>query len=98
MTIPKRLEDAASRLEDASWRIDLARKKTVSKESQQEWLSALTDYTLALAVIEQANNESVHEKLHQIAGHVHQEEFRAPILKGRGAARRQGTAAPMRRK
>ena len=98
MTIPKRLEDAASRLEDASWRIDLARKKTVSMESQREWLSALTDYAQALSVIEQANNESIHEKLHQLAGHVHQEEFRAPILKGRGASRRPGAAAPARRK
>lgn len=98
MTIPKRLEDAASRLEDASWRIDLARKKAVSQESQQEWLGALTDYAQALAVVEQANNESVHEKLHQLAGHVHQEELRAPILKGRGASRRPGAASAVRRK
>lgn len=70
MTVPKHLENAASRLEEAYWRVDLARKKPLTKESLQEWLAALTDATRALADIELANNESIHEKLHQLAQHV----------------------------
>lgn len=91
MTVPKRLEEAASRLEEAYWRVDMARKKPLSQESQREWLEALTDATRAMSDIEQANNESVHEKLHQLASHVGLGEF----ARKRGLGRRSG-ARPSR--
>jgi hypothetical protein len=77
MTLPKHLEEAAARLEEASWRIDQARKKPFSLESQQEWLNALTDYSFALSEIQQLTNESVHEKLHELAGRVRLKQFRS---------------------
>ena len=71
MALPKQLEAAAARLEEATWRIDQARNKPLSLESLQEWLNALTDFSLAQSEIHQLNNESIHEKLHALAGEVH---------------------------
>ena len=82
MTLPKQLEDAVSRLQEALWTIDQARKKPSSLESLQEWLIALTDYSLALSEIHQVNNESIHEKLHEIAARVHLKQFRSSPRKG----------------
>lgn len=71
MALPKQLEEATARLEEATWRIDQARNKPLSQESLQEWLNALTDFSLAQSEIHQLNNESIHEKLHELAGQVH---------------------------
>lgn len=71
MALPKQLEKAAARLEEATWRIDQARNKPLSLESLHEWLNALTDFSLAQSEIHQLNNESIHEKLHELAGRVH---------------------------
>ncbi|TAK09921.1 MAG: hypothetical protein EPO39_01145 [Candidatus Manganitrophaceae bacterium] len=71
MALPKQLEAAAARLEEATWRIDQARNKPLSLESLHEWLNALTDFSLAQSEIHQLNNESIHEKLHELAGQVH---------------------------
>ena len=67
MTVPKLLEEAVGRLKEASFRIEQAREKPSTLESQREWLSALTDYSSALSEIQEYNNESVHEKLHELA-------------------------------
>jgi hypothetical protein len=77
MSLPKHLEEAVSRLDAASWRIDQARKKSLSMESLQEWLIALTDFSSALSETEQLNNESIHEKLHELAGRVGLKKFRS---------------------
>jgi|GEM_PF-5556614 len=42
MALEKQLEEAAARLEEATWRIDQARKKSLSLESLQEWVNSLT--------------------------------------------------------
>ncbi|MEW6324217.1 MAG: hypothetical protein AB1515_02400 [Nitrospirota bacterium] len=68
MTLPKHLEDAAEQLKEAAWRIDQAREKPASADSLREWLEALTDFSFALSEIQQVNNESIHEKLHELAG------------------------------
>lgn len=68
MSLGKQLEQAAGRLKEAARRIQQAREKPASVESQQEWLAALTDYVTALSDIQEFNNESVHEKLHALAG------------------------------
>jgi hypothetical protein len=68
MSLPKHLDVAAKRLEDASFRIEAARAKPPTPASLQEWLAALTDYGKALSDIQRLNNESIHEKLHAIAG------------------------------
>jgi hypothetical protein len=68
MTLSKHLEEAAARLKDATWRIDQAREAPLSLESLRDWLLALTDYSMALSDIQRFNNESIHEKLHELAG------------------------------
>jgi hypothetical protein len=78
MSLAKHLEEAAARLKDASARIEEARTEPVTQASLQHWLAALTDYCAALADIHSFNNESVHEKLHQLASRVGLREF-APV-------------------
>ena len=68
MALPKHLDDAADRLHEAFARIEDARARPVSPESLHEWLSALTDYAQALTDLHEFSNESVHEKLHALAG------------------------------
>lgn len=75
MPVPKHLDDAVTRLKTASYRIDQAREKPLTPESQAQWLEALTDFTLALSEIQQYNNESVHEKLHELAARVGLKQF-----------------------
>ena len=78
MAIPKHLEEAAARLKDASVRIKAAQAKPLTLESVQEWLIALTDFSSALSDIQAFNNESVHEKLHALAGRAGLREFPTP--------------------
>jgi hypothetical protein len=75
MTVPKHLEDAAGRLKEASARIEQARRGPISCDNQQVWLAALTDYCEALAELQSYNNESVHEKLHELAGRIGLKKF-----------------------
>lgn len=75
MTLGKQLEQAATRLKDAARKIEQARAKPASLESQQEWLAALTDYATALSDIQEFNNESMHEKLHALAGRAGLRQF-----------------------
>jgi hypothetical protein len=70
MPIPEHLEEAVARLSEASWRIDQAKAKPFNAETEQEWLSALTDFSVALSDIQRFNNESVHEKLHALTARV----------------------------
>lgn len=77
MAVPKHLEDAVTRLKAASYRIDEARAKPFTAESQKEWLEALTDFCLALSEVHEYNNESVHEKLHELAARAGLKQFPA---------------------
>lgn len=70
MSLPKHLDEAVVRLKEASWRIDQARAKPTTMENLQEWLAALTDYSLALSEVHELSTESIHEKLHEIAHRV----------------------------
>jgi hypothetical protein len=75
MAVPKHLDEAASRLKEAWLRIEAARESPTSLDSLKEWLGALTDYADALKDIQEYGNESVHEKLHQLAGQVGLRKF-----------------------
>lgn len=77
MAVPKHLDEAVSRLKAASARIELARQKPFTHEVQQEWLIALTDLSYALCDIQEFNNESVHEKLHELAARIGLRRFPA---------------------
>jgi len=67
VAVPKHLEEAAKRLEAASYRIEQAREKPLTPESQREWLEGLTEFCLALSDVQEFCNESLHEKLHALA-------------------------------
>jgi hypothetical protein len=67
MSVPNQLEQSVARLSEASARIETARQGASSPENLREWLQALTDFAAALADIQTFNNESVHEKLHDLA-------------------------------
>jgi hypothetical protein len=77
MTVPKHLENAVAKLKEAEFRIDEARQGPVTCENQKLWLEALTDYCLALSEVQSYNNESVHEKLHELAGRAGVRKFPA---------------------
>ena len=77
MTVPKHLEAAAARMKEATFRIEEARQGPVTCENQKVWLEALTDYCLALSEVQAYCNESVHEKLHQLAGRTGLRKFPA---------------------
>jgi hypothetical protein len=68
MSVAKHLAAAATKLKEASFRIDEARQGPVTCENQKVWLEALTDNCPALSEVQSYNNESVHEKLHELAG------------------------------
>jgi hypothetical protein len=70
MTLPKHLDDAVAKLEQASHQIDQARANPLTLENIREWLEGLTNYVKATTEIQQLNNESVHEKLHDLAGRI----------------------------
>ena len=75
MAVPKHLEEAVGRLREASARIELARARPDDLASHREWLLALTDFVTALAEVHQYTNESVHEKLHEMAGRLGLKSF-----------------------
>jgi len=78
MSVPKHLAEAAAKLKEASFRIDEARHGSVTCENQKVWLEALTDYCLALSEVQSYNSESVHEKLHELAGRAGIKPFPGP--------------------
>lgn len=75
MSVPRHLEDAAARIKEATRRIAQAREGPTTCENQKVWLEALTDYCQALTDIQTYNNESVHEKLHELAGKIGLKKF-----------------------
>jgi hypothetical protein len=68
MAVPKHVDEAAAHLKAASTRIAAARRKPATLDNLAQWLAALTDFSQALADIQSFNNESIHEKLHELAG------------------------------
>ena len=84
MAVPKHLEDAAARMKEAEARIEQARTKPLTLQSQREWLAALTDHCVALAEIQAYNSESVHEKLHELAARTGVRKFPWRGAKGQG--------------
>jgi hypothetical protein len=75
MTVSRHVEEAAGRLKAASMQIAQAREGPATCENQTVWLEALTAYCQALADIQTYNNESVHEKLHELAARVGLRKF-----------------------
>lgn len=75
MALPKHLENAVARLEQASSRMEVASKAPLTLESLRDWIAALTDYARSSVEIQELNNESVHEKLHELAGRIGLRQF-----------------------
>jgi hypothetical protein len=85
MALPKHVDDAADRLHEAFARIEVARAKPPSTESLHEWLAALTDYAQALMDLHEFTNESVHEKLHVLAGLLNLKTFPEEPIRDMGS-------------
>ncbi|MGQ0667015.1 MAG: hypothetical protein ACT4O4_08275 [Nitrospiraceae bacterium] len=77
MTVSRHVAEAVGKLKEAERQITLAREGPATCESQRVWLEALTAYCQALADIQTYNNESTHEKLHELAGLVGLRKFRS---------------------
>ncbi|MDH5741714.1 MAG: hypothetical protein OEY77_15445 [Nitrospira sp.] len=75
MTVSRYVEEAAAKLQEAARQVALAREGPDSCENQRVWLEALTAYCEALADIHTYNNESIHEKLHELAGRMGLRKF-----------------------
>jgi hypothetical protein len=75
MTVSRIVEEAADKLQEAARQIALAREGPNSCENQRVWLEGLTAYCEALADIQTYNNESIHEKLHELAGRMGLRKF-----------------------
>ena len=73
----RHVEEAAGKLREAAQQIALAREGPNTCENQRVWLEALTAYCEALADMHAYNNESVHEKLHALAGRMGLRKFPA---------------------
>jgi hypothetical protein len=71
VAVPKHLEEAAKRLEAASYRIEQARmnagEDALTPETQREWLEGLTEFCLALSDVQEYSTESLHAQLHALA-------------------------------
>ena len=78
MPIPKHLDDAAERLARAEARILQMGEPPVTVDGLRDWVRALTEYVFALSEVQRYSNESVHEKLHELAGQVHARPFSQP--------------------
>lgn len=75
MTVPRHLEAATAKMKEATFRIEGAREGPVTCENQKVWLEALTDYCQALAEVQAYCNESIHEKLHELAARIGLRKF-----------------------
>ena len=75
MSLKQVLESATAKLEESSARMQQARAEPATVENLRIWLDTLTDYTTAMAEIQSYNNESVHEKLHELAGKIGLRQF-----------------------
>jgi hypothetical protein len=75
MSLAEHLNEAAARLKDASQRIEAARAKPATPDNLAGWVGALSDFVLALSDIQMYNNESVHEKLHELRERVGLKKF-----------------------
>jgi len=92
MSLPQHLEEAVIRLREADMRLKEARAKPATPESHQAWLMALSDYAVALCDVQEYNNESVHEKLHELAARLGLRHF--PSAERQAGGRDQGSAQP----
>ena len=67
MSLARHLDEATRRMREAFQRVEAAREQPPSMEATREWLEGLTEYCEALCDVHTYNNESVHEKLQEIA-------------------------------
>ncbi len=51
MTVPKHLDEATTKIKEATFRIGQARQGPLTGENQKVWLEALTDYCVALSEV-----------------------------------------------
>ena len=80
MTVSCHVEEAAAKLQEAARQIALAREGLNSCENQRVWLEGLTAYFARpwpISIPNIIENESVHEKLHELAGRMGLRKFQS---------------------
>jgi hypothetical protein len=77
MTVSRHLEEAVARLREAEVQITQVSDLPRSLENLHVWLQGLTAYCKAMADIHTYNNESIHEKLHELAAATGLKSFRS---------------------
>jgi hypothetical protein len=78
MAVTKLMEEAADRKEQAERRLTEMREATFTPGNLKAWLTALTDYALALGEVQEYSQQSIHEKLQELAQLVRHPQGVAP--------------------
>jgi len=71
MAATKLMEAAAARMETAARKLREAREAPFTPGALKEWLTAVTDYTLALGELQEYSQQSIHEKLQALGRQLH---------------------------
>jgi len=78
MPVTKLMNAASEKMETAAAKLRSAREGAFTPSALQEWLTALTDYALALGEVQQYSQESIHEKLQQLSRELHRPDLTSP--------------------
>lgn len=78
MAVTKLMFAASEKMEGAARRLHEAREHPSSPTALQEWLTALTDYVLALGEVQEYSQQSVHEKLQRLGRELHRPDITSP--------------------
>jgi hypothetical protein len=71
MAATEHMKASADKMEQAAARLLAAREGAFTPSGLQKWLSALTDYALALGEVQELSQQSIHEKLQQLTRALH---------------------------
>ncbi len=78
MSLNEHVEEALTRLDSAERKIRACQEEEASLENMHTWLSALTDYVIALADTHELDREQIDGHLHEVAQRVGLERLTAP--------------------
>ena len=71
MAVTQLMKRASDRMEEAQRRLREARECSFTPGALKDWLTALTDYALALGEVQEYSQQSIHEKLQTLARELH---------------------------
>jgi hypothetical protein len=78
MAVTELMRTSAERMERAEAKLKEAREAPFTPSGLHAWLSALTDYALALGEVQEYSQESIHEKLQALGREVRRPDLIGP--------------------